>query len=98
MTNDDILNDPDIEVARLGIEAEAFIRSNFGKYVTRRIEEHVTAHTAKLVDADPDDVKVNRDLRNEIRLCQMLEEWIVEAVNSGRLATRALHERDALEQ
>jgi hypothetical protein len=80
--------------AQLGIEAEAFMRSQIGRYLVQRAQNEIEEETALLIDADPDDIKTGRDIRNRIERCRMFLTWMTEAVNVGRKAHEELRELD----
>jgi len=86
-----------LETAKLGIEAESFLSSSLGKYLMDRAELHIMEHTAKLVVASPDDIKANTDCRVQIEIAQLFQEWLVELVNAGHMATNQIHEMESFE-
>lgn len=91
---DPFKNDPLINRARLGIEAEAFMKSSLGRYLVSTAEEQIRVLTEDLIQADSDDAKVNRDIRNDIHVCKMFLTWIEEAIDSGRLAEAQIRENE----
>ena len=79
MTQDDEL----VALARLGIEAEAFALSPLGKHLARKAASEIEAATQELIAADPDDIKANTTIRNQIHVANMFIVWVREAVNTG---------------
>jgi hypothetical protein len=82
--------------ARLGIDAESFSRSEFGRWLKSKAADEIQAATSELVDTDPDDVKANRDLRNQIHVAKMFLTWLDEAINVGRHCVQEIEEIDSL--
>ena len=91
-------NDPTIETARLGIEAQQFTNSNLFRYMVGRAKSEIEKQTAKLVDVDPDNAKGIRDIQNMINKPKMALSWIEEVIKAGKLAVNQLHEEDAAEE
>lgn len=78
MDDDELVN-----LARLGMDAEAFERTKLGAYMVRSAADEIAAATAELVAAAPDDVKLNTDLRVRIHAVRMFLVWMREAINTG---------------
>jgi len=87
MTDNDLLG-----VARTGIDAEAFSRSDIGRFLIQKAQSEIDAETAALIDADPSDVKLNTDIRNRIHVAKMFLVWLDEAILVGRHAHDELRE------
>ena len=77
-SDDELLN-----LARMGIEAEAFANSVLGKHLLQKAASEIEAATQELIAADADDIKANTDLRNHIHVANMFIVWIKESVNTG---------------
>lgn len=91
------MNDIDLlSVARTGIDAEAFARSDIGKFLIGKAEREVAILKEELVDADPSDWKMNNDIRNKIHVARMFLTWLDEAMQVGRNAHEQLRELDDL--
>lgn len=91
------MNDIDlINVARIGIDAEAFSKSDIGKFLIGKAQAEIDAEMDALVDADPADVKLNTDIRNRIHVARMFLTWLDEAIQVGRHAHESLQEMDDL--
>ena len=53
-----------VSIARIGIDAEAFAKSDIGKFLIEKAQSEIEAEMAALVEADPADVKLGMDIRN----------------------------------
>lgn len=74
----------------LGLQAEAFFRSDIGKYMRGRAEAMSVELTEDLKKVDPENAKAVRDLQNKIWLADNFIEWIGELIIGGRNAEQAL--------
>ena len=83
-----------IDYAKLGIEAEAFLRSSLGKYMMSRIDEIIEQGKTDLVLCDPHNVQMNIDIRNDIKVCQMFKEFIDATIADGLNAAEQLNTED----
>jgi len=79
-----------LQIAKLGIEAEAFVRSPLGKYLMLKANAEISAAMDDLVSADPADVKLNTEIRVHIHTAKMFIIWVNEAANIGRQAHNQL--------
>lgn len=86
-----------LTAAKLGIDAEVFLVSPLGRFLTKKAEDERAAAIELLIDADPEDIKQNREFRNQIHVSNMFLAWINDAVNIGKAATEMLRspENDA---
>lgn len=91
-------NDADqfIAIARTGIDAEVFMRSPLGRFLEGKARAEEADALEALVNADPDDAKANRELRNQIHVARMFLIWMADAINAGRAAHEQLQEMDEL--
>ncbi len=85
-----------VTIARLGIDAETFIRTPLGRFLEGKARTEEAAALAELVDADPEDAKANRELRNRIHVARMFLTWIGDAIEAGQQAHRQLQEMEGL--
>lgn len=87
-------NDVDhfLNIARLGIDAEAFLQTPIGKHLKEKAQTELDVAINELVDADPDDVKANREIRNRIHVVGMFLKWMDEAITAGNEAHRQLRD------
>jgi len=83
-----------LSIARMGVDAEAFVRTPLGKFLVSKADREIAAATDELVAADPEDVKKNRDLRNRIHVANMFVTWLRDAIEIGRAAHDQLSELD----
>lgn len=89
------LDDMDVQKAQLGIEADAFRRSNLGRFLIDRAAVEIEQQMQALKDADSDDAKLNRDIRMRIKVAEQFTTWIEEAIRSGIEAERRINAEDA---
>jgi len=75
-----------LDTARLGIEAEAFLSSNLGRYMMERAALHREQYLELLYRSAPSDTKENILHRIEISAATKFLEWLNEAINSGKTA------------
>jgi hypothetical protein len=75
-----------LRAARLGIEVEAFLRTPVGKYLHSKALSEIEAATELLIEAQPDDERKNREIRNQIHVARMFLVWMSEAINVGEAA------------
>jgi len=85
-----------VTIARLGIDAETFIRTPLGRFLEGKARAEEADALIALVDADPEDVKANRELRNQIHVARMFLSWINDAIEAGQQAHRQLQEMEGL--
>ena len=90
MSDVDLLN-----VARLGIDAEVFAKSDVGQYMISKAQMEIDAEMSALVDADPEDHKLGREIRNKIHVARMFLSWLNEAIQVGEHACAQLNELDS---
>lgn len=91
------MNDIDlINVARIGIDAEAFSKSDVGRFMIGKAQAEIDAAVNDLIEADPGDWKANNDIRNRIHVARMFLTWLDEAVMVGHHAHEQLQELDDL--
>jgi predicted RNA-binding protein Jag len=88
----------DIRIAKLGIEIENFKHSSLGHYLEDRANVEIEQATAKLIVADPEDAKTNRELRNDIAVAKNYLTWLEEALNSGRQMLVKIENEEAEEE
>ena len=68
-----------------GMEVEAFLQSDIGRYLAKRAE------AVKVVD--PEDTKSVRGLQNTIKVAESVLYWLAEAIQAGLNAQAELHEQ-----
>lgn len=85
----------DLRLARLGIDAEAFLGSALGKHIATQAQSEIDEATAELIKANPSDVEANTKLRNRIYVAGQALKWIFQAAQEGRAATDRIREQEA---
>ena len=75
-----------VTLAKLGIDAEAFAMSPLGKFLIKKAESEMESATQDLISADPDDIKVNTEMRNRIHVARMFLSWLSDSITIGRSA------------
>jgi hypothetical protein len=83
-----------LDLAKMGMDAEVFMRSPLGKFLTKKAEREKATALDSLVDTDPADVKGNTEFRNQIHVVNMFLTWVREAVMVGKSATDQLREEE----
>jgi hypothetical protein len=97
------VSEPDYEMmqldaAKLGIEAEGFLASSLGRYLVERADLEIEKLTETLIWLSPSDITANTDVRTEIQVCIKFKQWLIEAINSGRVAARNIQESEAVDR
>jgi len=80
-------DDIKMKAVNLGIDAEVFKRSAFGKYLVEQAHREIEAETQILVDLEPTDIEGNTESRMKINTAKMFLVWLEQAISSGQLAT-----------
>lgn len=88
--------DDRVRRARLGIEAETFLRSTFGKFMIKKADAVRKDSIECLVDCEPGDLECNTRYRNQITSVGLFKSFIKEAVNEGINAHQQLEDEEAL--
>lgn len=83
-----------LNAAKLGVDAVAFYGTPIGKHLQAKAQSELDKAMNELVEADPDDVKANRDIRNRIHVVAMFLKWMDEAIAAGSEAYFALKDDD----
>lgn len=87
-------NDNEVRKVMLGMEAQALKSSNIGVYLLDRAKVEIEQALEELIDADPEDVKLQRDIRQRIQVAGQFEQWLDEAISAAADAERLIHEED----
>jgi len=87
-----------IEVAKLGIDAEAFYATPIGKHLRQKAIDEIEAATERLIQCPADDERGNRAIRNEIHVARMFLLWMAEAIQVGASAYEQVREQDEIER
>lgn len=86
-----------LDLARLGVEAQAFKRSELYKFLFLQSSREEEDLLGQLREADPEDPAGIRDLQNKLTVIDMFRTYLDEIENSGRLAEENLREIDSFE-
>jgi hypothetical protein len=84
--------------AVLGADAETFKRTKVGQYIYGRIANEEEQLIEDLIAADPEDAKLQREIRNEIYKRRTLPLFIEEAIQTGHAAQRNLEQMESNQQ
>ena len=66
MPDDELLS-----MARMGIDAESFMRTPLGKFLLKKANDEIAVAIEELIDVDPTDVKEATAIRNRIHVARM---------------------------
>lgn len=86
-----------LEKARLGIEAQSFLRSSLGQYLLERAKVDDERLMAELRTVKPSEFERIRDIQNELKVIDMFNDYLEEIINSGHLAEQNIREEDAFD-
>ncbi|MGR9117432.1 MAG: hypothetical protein ACU85E_16915 [Gammaproteobacteria bacterium] len=75
-----------IKEARLGIEAEAFLSTDLGRYLIARANEERIEALEQLAVVDPNDIKAIAKLQNKVAVADSIQTWIANAIQNGYYA------------
>ena len=82
------------DMVRFGAEAEAFLKSDIGRYLLDRSQEQVDAALHELSCVDPCNSRDIRRLQNVIQRNRDVEAWLGEIVQAGWEARNLLAGED----
>lgn len=83
---------PLLKAVDLGFQAEAFLRSDIGRYLVSRAEAQIEEAVEVLKEADPEDPKAIRALQNTITVAESVQYWLADVIQQGENAQQQLHE------
>ena len=89
-------DDRELEIVRIGIEAENFLASALGTYMVEKADKLAEEATIKLILCKPNDVESNTELRNDIQVATYFKSWIEGVISDGYVAERTINEQDDL--
>lgn len=95
MTETEQLQEDMVRRAEIGIEAESFLRSRLGKHLLRKADEERANWLDRLIEADPEDAKLQRSIRLELKAIDSTIKWLMEAINAGDSAREQLSTLEA---
>ena len=79
-----------LERAGFGREVELFWGSGVGQYLRTRAQECYTEAIQTLKSVDPTDPRAVMKAQNDVRVAEMFEQWLTEAVTDGLKALELL--------
>lgn len=79
-----------LERAGFGREVELFWGSSIGQYLRNRAQECYTESIQALKSVDPTDYRAVIKAQNDVRVAEMFEQWLSEAVTDGLKALELL--------
>jgi hypothetical protein len=79
-----------LERASFGRQVEIFWGSDIGQYLRNRAQECYSAAIEELKSVDPTDSRAVMKAQNEVRVAQVFESWLTEAVVDGVKALELL--------
>lgn len=83
-----------MNAVQCGLEAEAFLGSYFGRDLLKRVDEDHKDALQKLVEADPEDPKLIRQLQNEVKIPLRALGYIKEIISFGQCADDTLNTKE----
>jgi hypothetical protein len=86
-------SNPVLKAIDFGMEVEAFLQSDIGRYLTKRAEAEVEAAVEVMKSVDPEDVKSVRGLQNTIKVAESVLYWLADAIQSGLNAQAELYDQ-----
>ncbi|HXK61222.1 MAG TPA: hypothetical protein PLP42_15145 [Acidobacteriota bacterium] len=86
-------SNPVLKTIDFGMEVEAFLQSDIGRYLVKRAESEVDSAVETLKEVDPEDAKSVRGLQNTIRVAESIQYWLADAIQSGMNAQVELYEQ-----
>lgn len=72
------------DVVRFGAEAEAFLKTDIGKYLLQRSQDQIDQAFEQLKRVDPCEPREIRKLQNIIQRNEDVETWLGEIIQAGR--------------
>jgi hypothetical protein len=78
--------------AILGRDAEEFLNTELGRYLTGRCDQEIAEAHSELARVSPWRRRRITDLQNRVWRAQSLKDWIAELISNGKAAEAALEE------
>lgn len=78
----------------LGADAEGFLSSAIGVYLTERAQQLTFEGLNALRDVDPEDPKAVRAAQNKVVIGEAFVEFIKDAIDNGRIAAETFINRE----
>ena len=86
----ELLDDPAMKIARLGLEAQKFLTSNLGRELIQSAEADIERAYQALAIADPEDSGTIRARQFDIAVARYLPHWIDNVIRQGLEAERQI--------
>lgn len=91
----DLSDDAQFQEARLGLQCQAFISSDVGRYLVGRAEGEIEQYRDQMEQADPtNDAPGTAKVLLEIRIRRLLLTYLADAIHNGRAAEAEIREED----
>lgn len=90
--NDDEL----LSMARMGIDAESFMRTPLGKFLLKKADDEIAAAIEELIDVEPSEIKAATEIRNRIHVARMFKVWMRDSITIGHSAHDQLKELEGM--
>jgi hypothetical protein len=87
------MNDLLLAEAILGKDAEEFISSELGRFILGRCDQEIQEAQDLLAVVSPWRRNRIRQLQNQVWRAKSLRSWLIELINSGRMAEQALEDQ-----
>lgn len=91
MPDDELLS-----MARMGIDAESFMRTPLGKFLSKKADDEIAAATEELIETEPSEIKTATEIRNRIHVARMFIVWLRDAITIGHSAHDQLKELEGM--
>ena len=88
-------DDPTVEAAVLGQEAELFLTGKLGQYLITRVDSEIEESRQLLETTNPWRRRRITELQNKIWRAQSFKSWMAEIIQDGRNSLRVIEENDA---
>ena len=92
MNQDDI----QLNIAKLGLEAETFTSSNLGRYLIDKADNLISDNTDKLIECESSDIQGNVKYRNQIHVGALFKQFLHEAILDGQNAHEQINQQESL--
>jgi hypothetical protein len=83
-----------MNAVQCGLEAEAFLKSDFGRDLMKRVDADHRCALEKLVEADPEDSRLIRKLQDDVKIPLRALNYIQEIISFGQYADDTLNPKE----
>ena len=91
MSEDDLA----LAEARFGIQAEGFLKGEIGRYLLGRAEIDEREALAELAEVDPENPGAIRAAQHKLQVARAVPRWIIDAIQSGRIAQATIEAEES---